>query len=199
MMAGMPGLDDWLPHSWRVRPALHQPVYRDPRAAERVLEQVAGRPPLVFPGEVEKLKRQIALAAEGRSFVLQGGDCVERFIDCGAEAITNKLKILLQMSVILTHAARRPVVRVGRMAGQFAKPRTSETEVADGREIPSYKGDLINGYEATAGAREPDPARLLEGYNHAVTTLNYVRAMIAGGFADLHHPYTWNLHAIEKS
>ena len=163
------------------------------------MAEIAARPPLVFPGEVDKLRHHIALAAEGRNFVLQGGDCVERFLDCRAETIANKLKILLQMSVILTHAARRPVVRVGRMAGQFAKPRTSDTDVVDGREIPSYKGDLINDYVAKPADREPDPARLLEGYHHAVATLNYIRAMINGGFADLHHPYTWNLHAIEQT
>lgn len=189
--------DGWHPHSWTAFPAAHQPVYRDTDTLDSAIERVTGLPPLVFPGEVDTLKGQIAEAAQGRRFVLQGGDCVERFIDCNAETIANKLKILLQMSVVLSHAARRPVVRIGRMAGQFFKPRSQDSEVIDGRELPTYRGDTVNGIEVEN--RTPDPERLVRGYFHATATLNYIRSMIDGGFADLHNPYNWNLDSIEQS
>lgn len=188
---------DWAPTSWQSAPARHQPSYTDSAAYSRVITQLEQLPPLIFPGEVEQVRAQIADAAAGRKFILHGGDCVERFIDCNAASITNKLKILLQMSVILSHAARVPVVRIGRMAGQFFKPRSNETEVVDGRTVATYKGDTINSIDPEH--REPDPERLLSGYFHATATLNYIRSMIDGGFADLHHPYSWNLHAIERS
>ena len=187
----------WHPHRWRQFPAAHQPTYADPAACDRALERLAGLPPLVFPGEIERLKSQIAEAARGERFILHGGDCVERFVDCNPTAITNKLKILLQMSVVLSHAARRPVVRIGRIAGQYFKPRSSETEVIDGQTVLTYRGDTINGF--APDEREPDPNRLIEGYFHATATLNHIRSMIDGGFADLHHPYTWNLDSIERS
>ncbi len=148
---------------------------------------------------MDTLKTQIAEAAAGKRFILHGGDCVERFDDCNAEVITNKLKILLQMSVILAHAARVPVLRMGRLAGQFFKPRSQESERVGGLTLPTYRGDTVNGFDATEKDRNPQPDRLLGGYFHAAATLNYIRAMIDGGFADLHHPYSWNLHSIERT
>lgn len=187
----------WHPHRWQDLPALHQPAYSDAAGYARALERLAGLPPIVFPGEVERLKSQIAEAARGQRFILHGGDCVERFADCNPTAITNKLKILLQMSVVLSHAARKPIVRIGRIAGQYFKPRSSDTEEIDGRVVLSYRGDGVNGFAPED--REPDPDRLVSGYFHATATLNYIRSMIDGGFADLHHPYTWNLDSIERS
>ncbi|MBU8913112.1 MAG: 3-deoxy-7-phosphoheptulonate synthase [Spirochaetales bacterium] len=187
----------WHPLRRQKFPAAFQPTYADGAAYAEALERLAGLPPIVFRGEVEVLKSQIAEAAQGRRFILHGGDCVERFIDCNPTAITNKLKILLQMSVVLSHAARRPVVRIGRIAGQYFKPRSSETEVIDGRTVLTYRGDTVNGFAPEQ--RDPDPDRLVDGYFHATATLNYIRSMIDGGFADLHHPYTWNLDSIERS
>ncbi|MEE8441460.1 MAG: 3-deoxy-7-phosphoheptulonate synthase class II [Spirochaetia bacterium] len=187
----------WHPRRWRNFPAAHQPTYSDVAGYTQALERLAGLPPIVFPGEIERLKSQIAEAAQGRRFILHGGDCVERFIDCNPMAITNKLKILLQMSVVLSHAARHPVVRIGRIAGQYFKPRGSETESIDGRTVPSYRGDAVNGF--LPENRDPDPDRLVAGYFHATATLNYIRSMIDGGFADLHHPYTWNLDSMERT
>ena len=187
----------WNPESWKAFAAGHQPTYADTTEYERVLSQIRSLPPIVYPGEVDHLRKRIASAAAGEEFILHGGDCVERFIDCNPETIANKLKILLQMSVVLSHAARRPVLRIGRIAGQFFKPRSSPTEEIDGQTVPSYKGDTVNGFHADE--READPGRLLTGYFHAAATLNYVRSMIDGGFADLHHPYTWNLHSIRDT
>jgi len=189
----------WRPSSWRDKPIEQAVTYPDEEALARALSELARRPPLVSSGEIDELKRQIACGAEGKAFVLQGGDCVERFADCDEQVITNKLKILLQMSVVLTHSARRPVVRIGRIAGQYAKPRSQPTETVDGNTILTYRGDNIHSFAPTPGGRTPDPARLLQGYFIAGATLNYIRSMIDGGFADLHYPYTWNLHGIEKS
>lgn len=191
------GIGPWRPDSWKSKSALHQPEYGDQRCYAQVLEQLSGLPPIVFPGEVDRLRSQIADAAAGTQFILHGGDCVERFIDCNSEAITNKIKILLQMSIVLSHAARRPVTRIGRMAGQYFKPRSSDTERLDGTEVLTYRGDTVNGFLPTD--RTPDPDRLLRGYFHSTATLNYIRSMIDGGFADLHHPYAWNLYAIEQT
>ena len=190
---------DWTIDGWRNLPARHQPEYPDPRRLAETLEALSHRPPLVFPGEVERLRAEIASASRGEAFLLQGGDCVERFIDCTPEDITNRLKVLLQMSVILTHAARRPVVRIGRMAGQFFKPRSTEYEESPDGPVMTYRGDPVHAFELTSAARRPDPSRLETGYFHAAATLNYIRAMIAGGFADLHHPFSWNLHGIEHT
>ena len=184
----------WTPQSWQQRTALQQPVYADPSALERALAQLRRLPPLVVPEEVDRLRGLLAEAALGRRFLLQGGDCAEQFKDCSGEAIADRLRIMLQMSVVLTHAARRPVVRVGRIAGQYAKPRSSAMERVAGRELPSYRGDLINGLEATEAVRRPDPERMLQAYFHAAATLNHLRALIEGGFADLHHPERWELH-----
>lgn len=183
----------WNPHSWQRHPALQQPDYADPSELEAVLARLRRLPPLVVPAEVERLRGLLAEAAAGRRFLLQGGDCAEQFKDCTPDAIEGKLRVLLQMSVALTHGGRRPVVRVGRIAGQFAKPRSKATETIAGQELPSYRGDLINGLEATAAARRPDPGRMLAAYFHASATLNHLRALTAGGFADLHHPERWEL------
>lgn len=174
-------------------------AYPDPDALNEVLSELARRPPLVVRGEIDDLRSQIAQAAQGRAFVLQGGDCVERFVDCDETIITNKLKILLQMSVILTHSTRCPVVRIGRIAGQYAKPRSKATEIVDGEEVLTYRGDSIHDFTPTPRGRTPDPGRLLQGYLLAASTLNFIRSMIDGGFADLHQPYSWNLYGIEKS
>ena len=154
-------------------------------------------PPVVFPGEIRQLRAQIAQAAAGKQFILHGGDCVERFVDCNADTIANKLKILLQMSIVLSHAARKPVLRIGRIAGQYFKPRSSPTEILGEAEVLTYRGDAVNGFDLTQ--RRPSPKRLLDAYFYSTATLNYIRSMIDGGFADLHHPYAWNLYSIEKS
>ncbi|MFW6214533.1 MAG: 3-deoxy-7-phosphoheptulonate synthase class II, partial [Alkalispirochaetaceae bacterium] len=189
----------WQPESWRKLPARHQIPYDDPDALARALRRIATLPPVVFPGEVDRLKAQIAEAGAGRSFLLHGGDCVERFEDCNRSTITDKIKILLQMSVILTYALRKPVVKIGRIAGQYFKPRSAETEDVEGEGVLTYRGDPVHRFEAAPEARRPDPERLVEGYFHAAATLNYIRAMIHGGFADLHNPYTWKLHFMEQS
>lgn len=188
---------EWQPGSWRNKPALQLPEYPDPQALDRTLQRISDLPPVVFPGEVERLKRQIAEAGEGKRFILQGGDCVERFEDCGERRITNKIKILLQMSVILTYAARKPVLKIGRIAGQYFKPRTSEYEGEGEHRIPTYRGDGINGN--VASDRTPDPGRLEQSYFSSAATLNYIRAMISGGFADLHNPHNWDLYPMEQS
>ncbi len=189
--------DNWTPGSWKSIPAKHQPRYRDTGSYGAVLRRLRGLPPVVFPGEIRQLEGHLAAAAAGRQFILHGGDCVERFVDCNAQSIANKLKILLQMSIVLSHAARKPVLRIGRIAGQYFKPRSSETERIDNAEVLTYRGDAINGFGP--GEREPAPGRLLEAYFHSTATLNYIRSMIDGGFADLHHPYAWNLDSIERS
>jgi 3-deoxy-7-phosphoheptulonate synthase len=192
--------NDWTPSSWKKKEALQQPIYADDEAGyKKVIEQIKGYPPLIFPGEVIHLKKKIGDAGEGKEFILQGGDCVERFIDCDEETITNKLKIVLQMSVILTYAARKPVIRIGRIAGQYIKPRSNETEIVNGVRIPVYRGDGINSYEPDAKKRAPDSLRLLKSFYHSAVTINYIRAMIDGGFADLHQPFTWNLYEIEQT
>ena len=188
----------WAPWSWRSRPIRQQPVYADPEALTGVLGTLRAYPPLVFAGEVDNLRRQLAEAQLGRRFLLQGGDCAERFQDCTPEAITSKLKILLQMSLVLCYGARQPVVRVGRIAGQYAKPRSSATEMVDGIELPVFRGDNINSFAPDPVGRMPDPRRLLHGYHTASLTLNYVRAMLAGGFADLHHPENWSLGLVAR-
>ncbi len=192
-------MPQWTPLSWRKRPAAQQPVYDDLRALTAVLDELRRFPPLVFRGEIEALKHHLADAGRGQGVILHGGNCAERFIDCEPGCIANQLKVLLQMSVILTHGARQPVIRIGRIAGQYAKPRSSPVEVVNGVEVPSYRGDNVHDIAASAAARRPDPQRLLQGYYRAAMTLNYVRAMIDGGFADLHHPYNWNLHSIERT
>ncbi len=188
---------NWNPDSWHGMQPLHQPVYAHADDLKAVLDDIRALPPLVVPGEIDRLTGELAEAAAGTRFILHGGDCVERFDDCRETAISNRIRILLQMSIILTHAARKPVVRIGRMAGQFFKPRSRDTESVDGVTVQTYKGDAVHGFDTAE--REPDPHRLLRGYFHASATLNYIRAMIAGGFADLHHPDYWNLRDMEEA
>ncbi|MCX7015354.1 MAG: 3-deoxy-7-phosphoheptulonate synthase class II [Candidatus Sumerlaeota bacterium] len=189
----------WAPDGWRSRQPLQQPEYPDVAEFRRALEEIRRYPPLVAPGEVERLRLRMAEAGRGAAFILQGGNCAERFIDCRGESIANKLKILLQMSVILTYGVRRPVVRIGRIAGQYAKPRSSEYETVGGQRLHSYRGDAVNGVEPVPSARTPDPRRLQQGYFYSAATLNHIRALIDGGFADLRHPHNWDLKAIERS
>ena len=191
--------NSWTPESWRNFPAAHQVDYADTAAVKEVLEFLSLQPPLVFPGEVHRLKAQLGEVGDGRRFIIHGGDCVERFQDCNEKTITNKIKILLQMSIVLTHALRKPVIRMGRIAGQYFKPRSSETEISQGEEVLTYRGDTVNGFQNNKEVRTPDPERLKQGYFYAAATLNYIRAMISGGFTDLHHPYNWNLFSIEKT
>ena len=192
-------MTDWTPNSWRSRPTLQQPVYPNPDRAEEVETELSALPPLVTTWEVERLKTQLAEAAAGRRFVLQGGACAESFESCHTSSILNKLKVLLQMSLILTHGLRRNIVRVGRFAGQYAKPRSSDTETRDGVVLPSYRGDLVNDVAFTPEARRPDPERMLRGYERAAITLNFIRALVEGGFADLHHPEYWDLGFMDHS
>ena len=189
----------WKPDSWRNRVAGQQPLYPDAAAADQVLAQISRLPPLVTWGEVDKLRKQIAEAQRGERFLLQGGDCAESFDDCTGEPIANKLKILLQMSLVLVHGLKKRVIRVGRLAGQYAKPRSTDIETRDGLSLPSYRGDLINRSGFTLTERTPDPLLMLRGYEHAALTLNYVRAMVDGGFADLHHPEYWDLDFVRHS
>ena len=189
---------DWSPASWRGRPIQQQPQYRDPVAVEAALGVVRGLPPLVAPGEVDALRRHLAAAGAGKAFLLQAGDCAERFQDCAKDPIEAKLKIILQMSLVLTFSARLPVIRIGRVAGQYAKPRSADTEVIDGVELMSYRGDHVHRIEATAAAREPDPSRLVEAWFRSGATLNYIRALLDGGFADLHKPHHWGLEFVRS-
>ncbi len=192
-------MNDWTPTSWQARPAAQQATYPSEEALNRMVAQLSNLPPLVTSWEVEALKSQLAEAAEGRRFVLQGGDCAENFDDCSSPIITNKLKILLQMSLLLVHGLRKPVTRVGRIAGQFAKPRSADLETRDGVTLPSYRGDLVNGPDFTEADRTPDPVRLMRGYGRAAMTLNFIRALVDCGFADLHHPENWNLEFVKHS
>ena len=183
----------WTPSSWRALTAAQQASYPDPAALERALTDLAALPPLVSSWEVESLRSQIARAAAGQAFLLQGGDCAESFDDCRAESITSKLKILMQMSLVLVHGTRMPVIRVGRIAGQYAKPRSADTEPRGDVTMPAYRGDNVNRPEFEAGARVPDPTLLLRGYERAALTLNFIRALTDGGFADLSHPENWDM------
>jgi 3-deoxy-7-phosphoheptulonate synthase len=190
---------EWTPDSWQSRPATQLPDYPQREHLDAVVEQLKSLPPLVTSGEVERLRSQLAQAAEGQRFLLQGGACAESFDQCSAGIITNKLKILMQMSLVLTYGLRRRVIRVGRFAGQYAKPRSSDLEVRDGVSLPSYRGEIINGAEFTAEERKPDPERMVRGYQHAALTLNFIRALVEGGFADLHHPEYWDLGFVTHS
>jgi 3-deoxy-7-phosphoheptulonate synthase len=187
----MPRFADWTPASWRTFPVAHQPDYPDGEAVERVMARLHRLPPLVSAGEVERLRSELAAAARGERFLLQGGDCAESFADCNAERIGGQLGILLQMGLLLACGLGRPVVRVGRIAGQYAKPRSADLELRGAVRLPSYKGDLINHAAFDAGSRIADPELLLRGYERAALTLNYLRALRDGGHADLRHPERW--------
>jgi 3-deoxy-7-phosphoheptulonate synthase len=195
----MPETQTWRPDSWRQHVISQIPAYRDGAELTRVLEALGTLPPLVSSWEIEALREHIAAAQTGQAFVLQGGDCAETFADCRSDKITQKLKILLQMSLVLLYGLQKPVVRIGRLAGQYAKPRSAATETRDGLALPSFRGDLVNRGPFTANDREPDPQLMLRGYERAAMTLNFVRSLIDGGFADLHHPENWDLDWVQHS
>ena len=178
--------------AWRALPIKQQPRWPDAERVAEVSGQLAALPPLVFAGEVDILRDRLARAASGEAFLLQGGDCAETFAGATAEQIRNRIKTVLQMAVVLTYGASMPVVKMGRMAGQFAKPRSSDTETRGDVTLPAYRGDIVNGYDFTEGSRQADPARLLQGYHTAASTLNLIRAFTQGGFADLREVHSWN-------
>ena len=192
-------MNDWNPTSWRQKEALQQPTYPDTQALDAVMGRLQKLPPLVTSWEIEGLKEQLAKAARGERFLLQGGDCAESFEECESTIIANKLKILLQMSVVLIYGTRKLVTRVGRFAGQYAKPRSSDLETQGGETLPSYRGDLVNRLSFNEQSRVPDPKRLLRGYERAALTLNFIRSLADGGFADLHHPEYWDLGFVKHS
>ena len=198
-MSAIPTSGNWSVDSWRSKTAGQQPAYSDLVALNRVLTQLSRLPPLVTSWEVENLKLQLADVVAGKRFLLQGGDCSEEFADCESSSIAGKLKILLQMSLVLVQGARKQVVRVGRIAGQYAKPRSSDTETREGSSLPSYRGDMINGSGFTAEERTADPERLLRAYERSALTINFIRSLIEGGFADLHHPEYWELGFMANS
>lgn len=189
----------WSPTSWKEYSYLQAATYSNEEQLQKVVGQLSLLPPLVTSGEIKNLKHSIARAGRGEAFILQGGDCAESFNDCRSDIISNKLKIILQMSLILLHGMRKPIIRVGRIAGQFAKPRSSDFETIDGVTLPSYRGDIVNSPEFTSASREPNPKLLLQAYSRAAMTLNYIRALLDGGFADLHHPHLWDLSFVEHS
>jgi 3-deoxy-7-phosphoheptulonate synthase len=189
----------WAPESWRVLPAAQQPDWPDGAALGRVLGELAAQPPLVFAGEARTLQSTLASVAAGDGFLLQAGDCAESFDAFSADAIRDKLKVILQMAVILTYGAGLPVVKVGRIAGQFAKPRSRPSERIDGVTLPAYRGDMVNGSGFDPGARRPDPARMLRAYHQSAATLNLLRAFTKGGFADLTQVHVWNQEFVARS
>jgi len=189
----------WSPDSWRDRPAGQQPQWPDVKALETVLERLSNQPPLVFAGEARNLRDGLARVARGEAFLLQGGDCAETFSAFNADSIRDKLKVLLQMAVVLTYGAQMPVVKVGRIAGQFAKPRSADLETRDGLTLPAYRGDAVNDLDFTAESRTPDPERLAQVYHQAASTLNLLRAFTHGGFADLEKVHVWNQEFVASS
>ncbi|WP_133138956.1 3-deoxy-7-phosphoheptulonate synthase class II [Legionella genomosp. 1] len=192
-------MNAWSPTSWQQFSYQQAAVYPDQTQLEKVVEQLSQLPPLVTSGEIKNLRKEIALAGQGKAFILQGGDCAESFTECRSDIISNKLKILLQMSLILLHGMRKPIIRVGRIAGQYAKPRSSDFETIDGVTLPSYRGDLVNSPQFSAQSRIPNPKLMLQGYSCAAMTLNFIRALLDGGFADLNHPQQWDLRFVDHS
>ncbi len=192
--------DRWTPAAWRARPAKHIPAdYADPAALSRVEDELRRMPPLVFAGEARRLKSLLGDVAAGKAFLLQGGDCAESFKEFSADNIRDTFRLILQMAVVLTFAGGKPIVKVGRMAGQFAKPRSDDFETIDGVRLPSYRGDNINGMAFEAAERAPDPERLLKAYSQSASTLNLLRAFAGGGYADLHNIHRWTLGFVEDS
>ena len=192
-------MSTWNPSSWREKPILQQPTYPDKAKLENVLNELKNYPPLVFAGEARSLKEQLANVAQGKAFLLQGGDCAESFSEFHADNIRDTFKAMMQMAVVMTYAGGLPVVKVGRLGGQFAKPRSSNTETFDGTTLDSYRGDIINGIEFNEKARVPDPERMIKAYNQATATQNLLRAFASGGLADLHQVNKWNLDFAHKS
>jgi 3-deoxy-7-phosphoheptulonate synthase len=191
--------ETWTPTSWQQKRAVQQPVYPDPARLQDVLSQLSRLPPLVTSWEIETLKQQLAEATRGERFLLQGGDCSESFEDCESSAIAYKLKILLQMGLVLTQSGRKRIIRVGRFAGQYAKPRSADTETRGGVTLPVYRGDMINRAGFTQADRTPNPELLLRAYERSALTINFIRSLVDGGFADLHHPEYWELGFMSKS
>ncbi len=191
--------EKWTPQSWRSKPARQLPAYPDEVALKDAEKTMAQMPPLVFAGEARNLKKHLAEVAAGRAFLLQGGDCAESFAEFSANKIRDSFRVLLQMSVVMTFAGALPLVKVGRMAGQFAKPRSDDNETRNGVTLPSYRGDIINGFDFTAADRVPDPQRMIRAYNQAAATLNLLRAFAYGGYADLHRVHKWNLDFVQDS
>jgi len=192
-------MSTWTPESWRARPAAQQPEWPDAGALDAALSELGALPPLVFAGEARNLTESLAAVADARGFVLQAGDCAGSFSAFSADAIRDTLKVILQMAVVLTYGSGVPTVKIGRIAGQFAKPRSSPTETRDGVELPSFRGDMVNDFAFNAGARVPDPNRLVRAYHQAGLTLNLLRAFAKGGFADLSRVHAWNLEYLAAS
>ena len=186
-------MTNWTKSTWRLKPRIQMPDYTDAAALSGVEGQLSKYPPLVFAGEARRLKDQLAAASRGEAFLLQGGDCAESFEQFSADAIRDTFKVMLQMAMVLTYGAKVPVIKVGRMAGQFAKPRSAPTETVDGVELPSYRGDIINELDFTPEARIPDPRKMLQAYTQAAATLNLLRAFSTGGFADMNRVHSWTL------
>ncbi|SFD99123.1 class II 3-deoxy-7-phosphoheptulonate synthase [Roseivivax sediminis] len=191
-------MTEWQKSAWRDKPRVQMPDYTDAAALRSVEGRLAKYPPLVFAGEARRLKRELAAASRGEAFVLQGGDCAEAFDQFSADAIRDTFKVMLQMAMVLTYGAKVPVVKIGRMAGQFAKPRSAPVEVKDGVELPSYRGDIINELPFTSEARLPDPEKMLQAYTQAAATLNLLRAFSTGGYADVHQVHAWTLGFTES-
>src|SRR3954465_2308250 len=189
----------WMPASWRDHSAGQQPDWPDPNDLDRVIKVLSTYPPLVFAGEARELQTRLARVAQGEAFLLQAGDCAESFDSFSADSIRDKRRVILQMAVVLTYSSGVPVVKVGRIAGQFAKPRSAATEMVDGVELPSFRGHLVNDIAPTPEARIPDPARLLQAYHQSSSTLNLLRAFTKGGYADLHQVHTWNQEFVASS
>jgi 3-deoxy-7-phosphoheptulonate synthase len=198
-MAQAPKTADWHPASWQTREAAQQPTYTDRDKLERAVSELSQLPPIVTSWEIEVLKDKLAAAQRGEAFLLQGGDCAESLAECTSDNIVQKLKILLQMSLVMLVGLKRPIIRVGRMAGQYAKPRSADLETRDGESLPSYRGDLINRIPFNSADREPDPELMLRAYERAALTLNFVRSLMDGGFADLHHPENWDLDFVGET
>ena len=192
-------IEQWNPDSWRQKLAQQQPVYPDNAVLDNTLQRLADLPPLVTSWEIEKLKAQLAEAAEGKAFLIQAGDCSESVDDCSTEALVRNLKVLMQMSFVLIYGSMKKIIRVGRIAGQYAKPRSNDTETRDGVTLPVYRGDIVNRSGFTESDRQPNPELLIRGYERAALTLNFIRGLSAGGFADLHHPENWELGFASES
>lgn len=192
-------MQEWSLDSWTKFNYTQAATYQDQARLDQVVQQLSQLPPLVTSGEIKLLKKAIAQAGRGEAFILQGGDCAESFQDCHSDRISNKIKIMLQMSLVLLHSMRKPIIRIGRIAGQYAKPRSSDIETINGQSLPSYRGDLVNSPEFDPKAREPNPELLLKGYSYAAMSLNFIRALFTGGFANLHHPQQWDLSFVEHS
>ncbi len=188
---------NWAPNSWRSFPIKQQPTYKDPTLVKEVESELVSYPPLIFAGEARNLKNDLVKAGRGEAFIVQGGDCAESFGAFNADVIKNMFKLILQMSVVMTYSAGKPVVKIGRMAGQFAKPRSSDYEEIDGVKLPSYRGDIINDIGFTEAAREPDPRRMIRAYNQSAATMNLLRAFSRGGLANLNEVHRWNLDFIK--